>query len=137
MVMETVEQIITNLGTSDIDYRLEERLIDGMIYAFQEQTSEDNVSMLNGTSVTVCLFVCCFVFFSLRVISVVFVWYSFAHIFWCAGFGTVINALGARVRPYLPQIAAIIKWRLNNKARSPTPPLLPAVQSNLTLLSHL
>jgi hypothetical protein len=30
-------QILANLGTSDIDQGLEERLIDGMIYAYQEQ----------------------------------------------------------------------------------------------------
>lgn len=32
------------------------------------------------------------------------------------GFGTVINSLGKRAKPYLPQICGIIKWRLNNKA---------------------
>ena len=31
------------------------------------------------------------------------------------GFGTVVNALGLRVKPYLPQICGTIKWRLNNK----------------------
>ena len=29
-----------NLGASDIDSRLEEQLIDGILYAFQEQTNE-------------------------------------------------------------------------------------------------
>ena len=29
-----------NLGASDIDARLEEQLIDGILYAFQEQTNE-------------------------------------------------------------------------------------------------
>ena len=32
------------------------------------------------------------------------------------GFGTVVNALGARTKPYLPQICGTIKWRLNNKS---------------------
>lgn len=32
------------------------------------------------------------------------------------GFGTLINALGKRAKPYLPQICGTIKWRLNNKA---------------------
>ena len=32
------------------------------------------------------------------------------------GFGTVVNALGKRVKPYLPQICGTILWRLNNKA---------------------
>lgn len=31
------------------------------------------------------------------------------------GFGTIINALGQRAKPYLPQICGTIKWRLNNK----------------------
>lgn len=32
------------------------------------------------------------------------------------GFGTVVNSLGQRVKPYLPQICGTIKWRLNNKS---------------------
>jgi hypothetical protein len=32
------------------------------------------------------------------------------------GFGTVVNGLGKRARPYLPQICGTIKWRLNNKS---------------------
>ena len=32
------------------------------------------------------------------------------------GFGTVVNALGQRAKPYLPQICGTIKWRLNNKS---------------------
>lgn len=32
------------------------------------------------------------------------------------GFGTVVNSLGKRAKPYLPQICGTIKWRLNNKA---------------------
>merc|ERR1740117_954796 len=79
MVMETVEKILATLGASDIDNRLEELLIDGILYAFQEQTSDDTKTMLNG-------------------------------------FGVVVNALGARVKVYLPQVCGIIKWRLNNKA---------------------
>eukprot|EP00898_Chlorokybus_atmophyticus_P003890 jgi/Chlat1/4501/Chrsp29S04438 len=79
MVMETIEKVVANLGTSDIDARLEELLIDGILYAFQEQTSDDSNVMLNG-------------------------------------FGTVVNALGQRVKPYLPQICGTIKWRLNNKS---------------------
>lgn len=52
MVMETIEKIMNNLGAGDIDSRLEEQLIDGILYAFQEQTMED-VVMLNGFG-TVC-----------------------------------------------------------------------------------
>lgn len=40
MVMETIEKIMSNLGAGDIDSRLEEQLIDGILYAFQEQTME-------------------------------------------------------------------------------------------------
>jgi splicing factor 3B subunit 1 len=76
--METIEKIVQDLGASDVDERLEEQLIDGILYAFQEQTSDDTAVMLNG-------------------------------------FGTVVNALGKRVKPYLPQICGTIKWRLNNK----------------------
>jgi len=32
------------------------------------------------------------------------------------GFGTVVNTLGKRVKPYLPQICGTILWRLNNKS---------------------
>jgi splicing factor 3B subunit 1 len=46
MVVETIEKIISNLGAADVDSRLEELLIDGVLYAFQEQTSEDAVSKL-------------------------------------------------------------------------------------------
>lgn len=78
MVMETIEKVVSNLGAADIDPRLEELLIDGILYAFQEQTVED-VVMLNG-------------------------------------FGTVVNALGMRIKPYLQQICYTILWRLNNKS---------------------
>ncbi|KAK6338475.1 U2 snRNP component prp10 [Orbilia blumenaviensis] len=78
MTLETIEKVIAALGAADIAERLEERLIDGVLYAFQEQTVED-VVMLNG-------------------------------------FGTVVNALGTRCKPYLPQIVSTILWRLNNKS---------------------
>ncbi|KAJ3019952.1 Splicing factor 3B subunit 1 [Thoreauomyces humboldtii] len=78
MVMETIDKVVSQLGTSDIDQRLEVTLIDGVLFAFQEQTIED-VVMLNG-------------------------------------FGTVVNSLGLRVKPYLQQICSTILWRLNNKS---------------------
>lgn len=52
MVMETVENIVALQGANEIDARLEEQLIDGILYAFQEQTQEDAV-MLDGFG-TVC-----------------------------------------------------------------------------------
>jgi len=79
MVMETIDNIVRNLGTSEIDARLEEQLVDGLLYAFQEQVSDDTNVMLSG-------------------------------------FGTVVNALGLRIKPYLPQICGVIKWRLNNNS---------------------
>lgn len=77
MTLESIEKICSALGAADIDERLEERLVDGVLFAFQEQSVEDIV-MLNG-------------------------------------FGTVVNALGTRCKPYLPQIVSTILWRLNNK----------------------
>ncbi|KIV82934.1 hypothetical protein PV11_04999 [Exophiala sideris] len=77
MTVETIEKVIASLGAADINERLEERLVDGILFAFQEQGIEDIV-MLNG-------------------------------------FGTVVNALGTRCKPYLPQIVSTILWRLNNK----------------------
>jgi splicing factor 3B subunit 1 len=44
MVMETVKKVLDNLGAGDIDDRLEERLIDGILYAFQEQAVDASVS---------------------------------------------------------------------------------------------
>lgn len=79
MVMETVDLIIQNLGASDIDQRLEDKLIDGILYAFQEQASDDAQMMLSG-------------------------------------FGTVVNALGERMKPYLPQVCGTVKFRLTNKS---------------------
>ena len=78
MTVETVEKIVASLGAADIGERLEERLVDGILHAFQEQSVEDIV-MLNG-------------------------------------FGSVVNALGTRCKPYLPQIVSTILWRLNNKS---------------------
>eukprot|EP00879_Flechtneria_rotunda_P007341 GHRR01007702.1.p1 GENE.GHRR01007702.1~~GHRR01007702.1.p1 ORF type:complete len:901 (+),score=370.22 GHRR01007702.1:192-2894(+) len=40
MVMETIDKVITNLGAADIDARLEELLVDGILYAFQEQVGD-------------------------------------------------------------------------------------------------
>lgn len=77
MTVETIEKVVASLGAADIGERLEERLIDGILHSFQEQSVEDIV-MLNG-------------------------------------FGTVVNALGTRCKPYLPQIVSTILWRLNNK----------------------
>jgi splicing factor 3B subunit 1 len=90
MVMETIQKVLENLGSGDIDDRLEERLIDGILYAFQEQAVDASNVGPTGREGQVML----------------------------DGFGTVVNALGERCKPYLKQIAGTIKWRLNNKAAS-------------------
>ena len=40
--------MIQNLSAADIDQRLEEQLVDGILYSFQEQTTDDSAVMLNG-----------------------------------------------------------------------------------------
>ena len=42
--------------------------------------------------------------------------FHFQDVVMLNGFGTVVNALGKRVKPYLPQICGTILWRLNNKS---------------------
>jgi len=79
LTMETIEKIAATLGVADIDPRLEEELIDGILYAFHEQASDDTQTMLNG-------------------------------------FGTIVNCLGVRAKPYIPQICGTIQWRLNNRS---------------------
>lgn len=99
MVMETINKVVAAVGAADIDERLEVQLIDGIIFAFQEQKLEDNV-MLDG-------------------------------------FSTVVNALGGRIKPYLPQIISMILWRLTNKsakvrmlAADLTTKLAPIIKAN-------
>ena len=77
MVLETIEKVVGTLGVADISSKLEEQLMDGIIYAFQQQVSEDTQIILNG-------------------------------------FGTVVNCLGLRVKPYFTQICGNIQFRLNN-----------------------
>ena len=79
MVVDCVEKIASGRGLDDVDPRLEERLVDGLLFAFQEPgISGDNPVVLKALAV-------------------------------------VIQKLGTRAKPYLKQIAAIVKWRLNNK----------------------
>ncbi|KAK2195161.1 bifunctional Armadillo-like helical/Armadillo-type fold/Splicing factor 3B subunit 1-like/Splicing factor 3B subunit 1 [Babesia duncani] len=63
----------------EIDQRLEELLIDGMLYAFQEQASDDSVALLDS-------------------------------------FGTLVHFMGLRVKPYLPQITGLVRWRLGTQS---------------------
>lgn len=54
MVMETIDKVITNLGSVEIEERQQELLIDGILYAFQEQQAEDRDHiMLNGFNTVV------------------------------------------------------------------------------------
>ncbi|EPY51957.1 U2 snRNP-associated protein Sap155 [Schizosaccharomyces cryophilus OY26] len=78
MTAETVDKVIGSLGVSEIDERMEELLLDGVLFAFQEQSVEEKV-ILN-----------------------------------C--FSTVVNSLGVRCKPYLPQIVSTVLYRLNNKS---------------------
>lgn len=48
MVIETIELIIQDQGVNDINTQLEERLVDGVLYAFQEQSSDDTNSVLSA-----------------------------------------------------------------------------------------
>ncbi|CAN0128378.1 unnamed protein product, partial [Hapterophycus canaliculatus] len=50
MVMETIEQVIQNLGAADIDPRLEDRLMDGILFAFQEQVLNVDGVWIGDTS---------------------------------------------------------------------------------------
>lgn len=77
LAVEVVEQIAANLGTSDVDTRLEVVLVDGLLYAFQENNSDKAI---------------------------------------LKRFGAIINSLGKRAKPYIPQICGIIKFRMNNKS---------------------
>ncbi|OMH81051.1 Splicing factor 3B subunit 1, partial [Zancudomyces culisetae] len=47
MAMDTIDRAVGQLGATDIDPRLEQQLMDGVLYAFQEQVAEDMV-VLNG-----------------------------------------------------------------------------------------
>lgn len=78
MVLETVSSVLNNLGSADVDVALEEQLVDGVLYCFQEQQNDDPDVML-------------------------------------LGFASVCHTLGKRLKPYIAQILALIKWRLNNK----------------------
>ena len=53
MVMEAIDKILAALGAMDIDSKLESQLVDGALYAFQEQTTEDTRTMLNGFGVII------------------------------------------------------------------------------------
>jgi splicing factor 3B subunit 1 len=41
MVIETIDKVISLLGVEDIEKRLEEELLDGILFAYQEHSAED------------------------------------------------------------------------------------------------
>jgi splicing factor 3B subunit 1 len=43
MTVETIDKVVSTLGAHDVDQRLEEQLIDGILVAFQDQTVEDPI----------------------------------------------------------------------------------------------
>ena len=47
MTMETIEKVVRKLGAGEINKELEERLTDGMLKAFQQQSADDTV-LLDG-----------------------------------------------------------------------------------------
>lgn len=47
-VLETIEKIVINLGVADIGSKIEEKLMDGMLFAFQEHTNDDSAGIING-----------------------------------------------------------------------------------------
>ncbi len=50
MTVETIEKIVTSLGVTDIDKTLEERMMDGLLFAYQEPGADDVIAkaVLNG-----------------------------------------------------------------------------------------
>jgi splicing factor 3B subunit 1 len=48
MTLETIEKVVSKLGVLDIGSKLESILMDGLIFAFQEQVSDDNQTLLNA-----------------------------------------------------------------------------------------
>ena len=48
MAMEAIEKVVIALGVADINQELEDQLMDGIIYAFHQQTSDENQVMING-----------------------------------------------------------------------------------------
>jgi len=48
MVLEIIEKIVATLGVADISSKLEELIMDGLLFSFLEQTSDDTHIVING-----------------------------------------------------------------------------------------
>lgn len=90
MVVEAIDKIAVELGLTDIAPKLEERLIDGMSWAFQEHTSNNNAGSSSGGGGNN----------SPAVLTAL---------------ARVLEKLGTRAQPYLKQIVSMVQWRLNNR----------------------
>ena len=85
MTLETIDNVISILGVIDVDKKLEALLIEGLLFCFQEQSTDDS-SNSNSTS---SVFLNCF--------------------------STLVSNLGLRIKPYISQICSLVQWRFNNK----------------------
>lgn len=79
MVAETCELVVQELGASEVTPDLEASLLEGLVYAFFNQTTEQNEGLLNG-------------------------------------FGTIVNALGKRCKPYISRICGSLVYRLGTSS---------------------
>ena len=125
LVMDAVRRILREQGAADVDARLEELLVDGALYAYQEQGDDDGASADDGAAKAAA---------------------SASSKIILDGFGAIVSSLGRRAKPYLPQVCGTIKWRLNNRApkvRAQAADLVAAVAPTMAacgedkLLSHL
>jgi splicing factor 3B subunit 1 len=85
------------LGASDINERLEMRLVNGIMYSFQEQTTKSQV-MLDGFQVG-------------TVVNALGKFYDLVQ-----QRLLITLSSGIRVKPYLLQTATTILWQLNNRS---------------------
>lgn len=88
MVADAIEGIVTQLGVADVDKRLEERVFDGMIHAFQLQitsaTADEVDNSAGGNAILV-------------------------------AFSAVFATFGQRAKNYVPPVCGMVKFLLNNR----------------------
>ncbi len=86
MVIETIDRVLylNDNYTDDIDDKLEEQLIDGILYVFNESQTTSQTQTTGNKEDLIIL----------------------------NGIGRVLISLGIRCKPYLPQICGLIKHRL-------------------------